>query len=534
MTVSYHAVSTRVAGTATTIAHNYPTVSAGDMILCLRCLWTDVSVTASDEAGWTPTGDLFGGTGTAADAHTTRIRVDRQVATGSETGTVTFDNATPSGQLGCMISYSKTDTDWDVAFATGDDATHGANRSITASTSIALAPGDMVVMAVAFDTDVSLAGITSPAITASGITFGTTTFRGSVNGTNVGNDGSIGQWEAVVSSGSGTVAPVFSFTFATTTCGPAVFVRLREVAGANTGEASGSIAWVGSSTGIRSPKGSASGSIGWAGVAVGANRGVVNGSIAWVGTSTGVRQPKGSESGNIAWAGSATGEMPVIVSDGFASGAISWVGSATGARLPKGISSGNIGWTGVVIGGNLGVVIGSIAWVGSATGKSIHKALVSGAVTWLGSSTGLTTRRGGSSGAIAWVGSATGETPLDIFGGSANGDISWVGSALGSRLPKASAVGAINWSGIAVGADLGIAIGSISWIGTVIGQRDPQGSVIGTITWVGIVTSPVVVDPAVFLLMAHITSYKPRVIKGNEPRIVVGHKAVITKGRDGG
>ena len=300
------------------------------------------------------------------------------------------------------------------------------------------------------------------------------------------------------------------------------------------GSANGAISWAGSSTGVRSPKGSATGAIGWSGVVVGGNLGVVIGSIAWVGSatgksshkaassgsvtwigsSTGVTVHRGSSSGSVTWAGSATGEAPPDLFGGSANGDISWVGSSTGVRLPKASSVGSIVWAGIVVGADLGVAIGSISWVGSAIGTRVSKASTSGS--------------------ISWVGSVDGQAPLLVSDGSANGDIFWIGSVSGSRLPKGNAAGIITWSGVVVGGNLGVAIGSIAWIGNASGMRSPQGSVAGSITWVGIATSPVVVDPLVFLLAAHVIGYKPKIVIGHLPQIVVGHKQTIMKGRDGG
>jgi len=233
--VSRVAVGAKSAGGTTTVSIAYPTgLAAGDQIFAFRVGW-ESDIVMSNETGWTSLGGLAGGTGTAADNHTTEIRGDsKDTVAGTESGSVTFDQTggTTPGCLGIMVAYQlddPTDT-WDIATSTGDDATHGANRSITASTNTALAVDDVVVVAVAVDTDTSLT-ITSPAITASGITFGPTTRLTSGAGVGTGDDGNIELFEAKVTAGTGTVALALAFTTTTNQCGPALFVRLRAVAG---------------------------------------------------------------------------------------------------------------------------------------------------------------------------------------------------------------------------------------------------------------------------------------------------------------
>lgn len=233
MTAAFGAVGSKSAGGTTTVDVPHPaSVGAGDLLVAGRNLWNAPSGAFSDESGWTPGGTLAGGTGTTADAHTTEVRADYKQAAGGETGNVTFDQTgPPGGCLGIMARYTRAAPGfWDVATATGDDATHGANRSITTSTNMELKPGDVVVVVVATDTDTSLT-ITAPAITASGITFGTTNRRTSGAGVTTGNDGNIEIFDAVVSSGSGTAAVTLAFTTVTSQCGPGSFLRLRQVLG---------------------------------------------------------------------------------------------------------------------------------------------------------------------------------------------------------------------------------------------------------------------------------------------------------------
>lgn len=227
-----HVATGTKAGTGTsTQALAYPAgVSAGRLAIACRNAWQNAVTTAS-ESGWLNHTDLLGGlVGTnTTDSHQGRVAVDTRELDGSESGSVTFDQGgTANGVIGLIMLYEKlAGATWDVAVVTGDDATHAANRSAAASGSVSLQPGDVVVVVAAVDTDTSLATFSGPAITASGITFGTTTRRTSGAGVGTGNDGNIEVFDATVTAGTGTTAPTLAFTTGTSQCGPVAFLRLR-------------------------------------------------------------------------------------------------------------------------------------------------------------------------------------------------------------------------------------------------------------------------------------------------------------------
>ena len=228
MPIAFEAIGTKASGT-TTVVLPYPAgVSSGHLAIAGRVCWTAAAGALSAEAGWVQQGTQEGGTGASVDAHTTEVGIDTLLLAGSESGSVTFDTPGAGGSIGAILRYSKGLLEaWDLAYAEGTDDVHDADRSVTASGSIALDVNDWVVAVVAVDTDASLT-ITSPAITASGITFGTTTARAPVSaGSTSGVDGNIYVFDAVVSSGSGTAAPALAFTTATSQCGPVAFLRLR-------------------------------------------------------------------------------------------------------------------------------------------------------------------------------------------------------------------------------------------------------------------------------------------------------------------
>jgi len=228
--VEFVTLGAKSAGGTATVSVAYPaSVATNYMAIAGRSAW-DNAVTTAAEAGWDSHTDLLGGlVGTnIADSHQTRVALDIRNLIGNESGSVTFDQGgTAGGCIGEMIMYKSYTGLWLTETASGDDNTHGANRAITASASISLAPNDVVVAVVATDTDTNLATFSAPAITAAGITFDTTTRRTTGAGVTTGNDGNIEIFDARVLSGTATAAPAVAFTTGTNQCGPAAFIRLR-------------------------------------------------------------------------------------------------------------------------------------------------------------------------------------------------------------------------------------------------------------------------------------------------------------------
>lgn len=230
--VSLASTGTKSSGvTATPLLVPYPTGLAAKDMLVYGANAYNSTATVTTPAGWTAAGDLTGGTGTAADAHTGRIHSDYKEAVGTESGNLSVAlGGTLSGALGQMVAYRLGDTtdSWDVASTTGTDDTHAANRAVTGSGTLSFDVDDVLLAFVATDTDTSLT-VTAPALTATGITFGTTNRLTSGAGVISGNDGNIEIFEATVTAGTGTQAPSLAFTTATSQCGPVSFVRLRGV-----------------------------------------------------------------------------------------------------------------------------------------------------------------------------------------------------------------------------------------------------------------------------------------------------------------
>lgn len=232
--VTFGAIGTGASGT-TTCAPSHPTgISASTSKLF--CVITGESNTAGTAptmpAGWTKVLDFEGGVGTwAADTGPRRVTVfQKDTVTGTETGTVTVSLAgnTTNNTLRATIMRVEVPVGYgiDVAASTGADITSGTAFSVTGSTAISFAPGDLLLIAVAQATDTATQSAQS--ITASGITFGTRTNRGSVAVTN-GNDHRHIFDTVPVNAGTATVAPTYSYTASAATSGPGGFLRMRAV-----------------------------------------------------------------------------------------------------------------------------------------------------------------------------------------------------------------------------------------------------------------------------------------------------------------
>lgn len=239
MTIAFGSIGAKSAGGTSTVAVGHPAnIAAGNMLVNCRAIWNGTAA-AVNEGGWIPGGERNGGTGTAADAHTTRIRNDVKIASGIENNlpnSTTFDQSgTISGAMGVMARYTKASNKvWDtvggmsIPSAHGDDATHGADRSVTTGT-LNLKAGDMLVIGMPVDTDAALT-ITNTTISATGFTFGTINRRTSGAGVVTGTDGNIELFDVEVLTGTeASVAVTFTVTTATTQCGPVAITRLREV-----------------------------------------------------------------------------------------------------------------------------------------------------------------------------------------------------------------------------------------------------------------------------------------------------------------
>jgi hypothetical protein len=219
--------------TSTTVVYN--NVAAGRLALLTVGAKPNTG-TITTPSGWTKIGEQTGGTGTnAADTGLTKVAIYAKELDGTETGSVTVNGTSTGSIQGSMDVYSKTRGFWDyTTFVAGSDAAHGTNFSAAGGTwsNGGLEIGDVVFVGHSGDTDDSTTATSAPAITQTGITFGTAAGRSQVRNTS-GNQGMTYTWSnnvtAVATPGtSNTLAPTATFTWSVSSCGPAMMVRIRE------------------------------------------------------------------------------------------------------------------------------------------------------------------------------------------------------------------------------------------------------------------------------------------------------------------
>lgn len=219
----------------TSVAVTCPaTVNAGDLLVMVFTSGSTGNSTPATPSGWTaPSNNSFASTdGTwGLDAGPRRVTIFTKVAVGNEDGTtvtVTIAGDTNNSCRGNVYRFTKSQAlyGWDVVCHGGADSTSGTGFSVTAGAAISFAPGDHLLIAVGQRVDSATQSAQS--ITASGITFGTRTNRASVAVT-TGHDHRHVVDTVPVSSGSGTVAPTWSYTASASVSGGCAFVRIREI-----------------------------------------------------------------------------------------------------------------------------------------------------------------------------------------------------------------------------------------------------------------------------------------------------------------
>lgn len=411
MAIAFGAIGTKAGTGTTTEAIAYPaSVGAGDLLLACRSIWLGTA-TADNEAGWTAAGRLSGGTGTAVDDHTTVVAADWIEAAGGESGTVTFDQAGATGIMAVMLRYTKGAGTWGVAAETGDDATHGADRAVTLSSSHTVADGDFVVAVVAVDTNTTLAGVASPAFSGTA-TFGTVNRRTSGTGTSTGNDGNIEVWDAEV-TGDGTCTG-FSFTTSTSQCGPIDIVRLREVAGGATVEGVATAAFGGTFTaaGIPTTFGVAAAFLGGTFAALGIDRalGQALASLGFTATAAGVPDIQGVATASFGFTGTASGTIGSEPVTGVATAAFGFTATSSGTTTVVGAAVASFGYTGSAAGVDraLGVAAATFGHTGTAAGIDRALGVAAAAFGFTGTTSGQRRVLGVVSVSLGFTGTARG------------------------------------------------------------------------------------------------------------------------------
>lgn len=241
MSVSFGAAGTVVTQT-NSLAVPYPSGITADQKLLMVIGSKPTSANGaswSPPSGWTLVAQHLnqGGYGTTlgADTGNTSIFIfEKTTVTGSESGSVITFSASSDSCWGVMLRFPKTLDSWDLATAVGSDSSAG-NVSITFGSDPGVKAGDYVLVCFCDPTNANPnANLSAETLTQTGITFGTLVEIAEPC-TSSGNNSAGVIVGRPVSSGVSSAAPVFGATAATGTNarGPAIFVRLRDVADLN-------------------------------------------------------------------------------------------------------------------------------------------------------------------------------------------------------------------------------------------------------------------------------------------------------------
>jgi hypothetical protein len=231
--VAFGTIGTGGSGT-TAPAPAYPaSIAAGDLLVL--CVVNKYPTNApATPAGWTAPSNNTGtgdpGDGPGADVGATYATIYTKVATGGESGSVTVTITGGNSSYGFIARYTNATGAWLTAAANGGDTTSGTAWSATMGSDPGIAGGDMVVACSGKNNGVAI-GASAEAITTTGITYGTATERGD-NGTSFGDNVMAVVSDHVVTSGTSSAAPVYTFTNSLNSAGGTVILRIREDAAA--------------------------------------------------------------------------------------------------------------------------------------------------------------------------------------------------------------------------------------------------------------------------------------------------------------
>jgi hypothetical protein len=183
-------------------------------------------------------GTAIGGTGTSTvDTGSTRMYFWHHTVDGTEpaSDTLTWSVGSVSPVIMTLHEFSRTNPGaWSVAHAFGDDSAQSTGSGaidITGNSDPGFAAGDLALVSISSPTDAGM--FTNMVLSIPGCTVGALTPRADY-GTTTGNDGGLQVWTAPINSGVSTGNPHLQGDVddVNASAGPAVFVRLREPAGA--------------------------------------------------------------------------------------------------------------------------------------------------------------------------------------------------------------------------------------------------------------------------------------------------------------
>ena len=220
-----------VATGRTSVALGAFTMNTGEAILIFVTTKPDTG-TINTPAGWTPLSNVAGGGGTVGNGvgPTRGAWFFREKdATWSALPTISITSGNSSAAQAYRFSKSGT-TIWDTAAATGVYGTSATvtNCTATMGSSPDIASGDMLVAGLtSMDEGPTWSG---QSVTATGATIGAATEMSEAIETTTGNDVGGMTFNAPVTAGSSSAAPVVNATASIATRGTSSLIRLREVA----------------------------------------------------------------------------------------------------------------------------------------------------------------------------------------------------------------------------------------------------------------------------------------------------------------
>ncbi len=229
MAIAIGSQGTVVAGT-TSVALTLPaSIAAGDLLIAAVVTKYPPN-NPPEPTGWNLQGNTSGGTGAAgADSGTVDVRWFYRVADGTESGTVTFTNASANAMIGRIFRMTKAAAkNWGIISGVGAQNTATVNWSV-ATTLTDVTTNDHVFAVAGVNGNTT--SYSAEAITATGITStdAERTDQGSANG----DDLHLVMSNHIITAGPASTNVVYAMTAAgssgNTPAGAVVLIRLREV-----------------------------------------------------------------------------------------------------------------------------------------------------------------------------------------------------------------------------------------------------------------------------------------------------------------
>jgi len=296
MAVAFGSAGTSAVGTTSVSPACPATVNGGDLLIAIVANKYPTNG-PSTPSGWTLLCQYSGGAGSAGlDSGTVYVTVYVKIGVPADAGaTVAITVTGGNSAVADIVRYTKTaGKTWSIAVTGGSDNSAGTAWSVTGDVDPGFTSGDMALAAAAINSDGFAVG-TSPAIAASGATFGAMTQRFGVN-TTQGDDCRVHLQDCAVTAGTSAGVPTYTATAAGTSgnapAGATAIIRLREVdsvgsaTGTSTAAATGSTdsAGAGATTGTSTAAATGSGDSTGSGAATGAGTAAATGSAASAGT----------------------------------------------------------------------------------------------------------------------------------------------------------------------------------------------------------------------------------------------------------